>query len=1523
MLNRNNPFSHTDSLSKRIDYLSDADKAALVQMHYRRVLTGRIRRVARIAIVATRTNATSRQRRQIFYKRRVLARLRTLRHHQYRFAAAGFVLVISFGIAVTPFIQATTEKPIALDSRVKSLIGGSRDDAKDYLKYDADKKLYNFAVPQQDSASTYSHTGRNADAYSATIPTDHATGITVTANDTKIAITLISEFFTTSARKSDGDHLVYQAGNRQLIYTLKYNGLKEDIIIPKFSGTELSYDFRLQLPSGVEARLDKDGNIGIYSADPTLYGNISFSSDADRARVDKARENSQKTNLIMTIPYPVIKDSTGREFSDKADFELSNKKTSQKNEKNSNLPPGAPASLVTLNEYVLSLKAHDLNQLKYPISLDPTVQVANTADFSKLNLDNSADIDISNNLIKRPALTGGNVDSWSQQLNALPTTRTQHQLVVANGKMYILGGFNNVATYATVDYAPINNDGSVGSFISTSSFANARYGFAALAYNGYIYVIGGANGFKNDIQKATINSDGSLGVFTSIGTFPTGRMGHGAVAYNGYLYIFGGCTHNDAVFSKCDTLANDVQYTSIGGDGVLGSWSSTTLPAGLDYMAYDTYNGLLYISGGCSATAANNACSASSNSVYYSRFLSGGGISAWTQTTNLLTFPASHNMIAYKGYQYVIGGSGGNAAVYYAPIFSDGSLGVWSTTASITTGRLHTKAIAYNGYIIFAGGQDASAVELSDVQHSVLSPTGELGATPFSSDSDVYVNASYLSTTVAYNGYLYVMGGCTATDCGTVENKVRYAALNSDGSVGAFTTDSDLMGAPLFGHASFAYNGFLYVLGGCGNTVLGSCVTFSNTVYYSAIGANGNPGAWSSDGVGNFSGRWGLTAVAYNGFAYAIGGCTAGNCSTYQNDVQVAPINAAGDFGNFISAGNTFTTARYMHASAAYAGYLYVSGGSSGSLLSDTQYAPINSDGSIGAFITDAGGDYSTPRSNLNFIIDRGYAYVIGGCSALSGGHCSTFQSDVQYAVVNSDGSLGTWNSTQGFSSGRFGQGAVLSYGYLLVIGGCTAAGTGNSFLSCGTMDNHVLYQVINNGGHGGVGSWTAGTTFNTSRTDFDVAVVNGYVYAVAGCSAGQCTTMTNTVEKAIINADGTLGAWSLVTANLPTARRLHSVAGYNGYVYSIGGCTVADCSIGDNALYYAKPTSSGDITTWSTNPTTIPGNWREQASALTNNGYLYVIGGNAGTQTTDVYYAPLNGDGSVGSFSATSSYSIARGGQAAVINGGYVYVLAGCVDFTGCGSSPKRTSAVEFAKINADGTLGTFKKTAYVNNGSLSPTVAVDNGFIYIADGFGPDTPLAADYRIQYAEILSNGELGTWNYTTQLPDSRIGARAVVSNGKLNLLGGNAGSPDNVTRYTSLYSISRSAKFSKLYDFGTGVKPTKLITRGTKKAGSTTKVDYASSNNGSTTIDNQQVITDTGYAGPNALNINLGNNRTLSRFLFLRYTIDDSLSASFPDNSQSNITDFDLYFIANPGQRLRGGRTFINGADRGLNAQPQ
>ena len=209
--------------------------------------------------------------------------------------------------------------------------------------------------------------------------------------------------------------------------------------------------------------------------------------------------------------------------------------------------------------------------------------------------------------------------------------------------------------------------------------------------------------------------------------------------------------------------------------------------------------------------------------------------------------------------------------------------------------------------------------------------------------------------TAAYNGYLYVVGGLASTssgDCtatGDYCNGVSYAPISNSGIIGSWTTDSTLStGAFTTARAYLgvvAYDGYLYIMGGNDNG------TYANDVQYAAIGSNGSLSEPSTCTGGLASGnsiwceatafttaRAGLSATAYNGYFYIIGGqagSSTGGCtatSDYCNDVQYDSINANGSLGGTwtddtsLSTG-AFTNARAYLGAVAYDGYLYITGG--------------------------------------------------------------------------------------------------------------------------------------------------------------------------------------------------------------------------------------------------------------------------------------------------------------------------------------------------------------------------------------------------------------------------------------------------------------------------------------------------------------------------------------------------------------------------------------------------------------------
>ncbi|MBS1149601.1 MAG: hypothetical protein H6Q89_1299, partial [Myxococcaceae bacterium] len=192
----------------------------------------------------------------------------------------------------------------------------------------------------------------------------------------------------------------------------------------------------------------------------------------------------------------------------------------------------------------------------------------------------------------------GGVGTWAQT-TFLNSSRANHTSQVNNGFFYVMGGLSFTATYLNdVRVAPINANGTLGSFTATTAFTQARADPASAVYNGFLYVSGGYDGtaYRNDVQVAPINVDGTLGTWTSTTAFPTVRSGHTMVAYNGNLYVLGG-------YGAGASYRNDVQVAPINANGTVGTWRATTsFTAPRGNHATVANNARLYVIGGGDGT---------------------------------------------------------------------------------------------------------------------------------------------------------------------------------------------------------------------------------------------------------------------------------------------------------------------------------------------------------------------------------------------------------------------------------------------------------------------------------------------------------------------------------------------------------------------------------------------------------------------------------------------------------------------------------------------------------------------------------------------------------------------------------------------------------------------------------------------------------------------------------------------------------------------------------------------------------
>jgi len=1518
-------------------------------------------------------------------KRIIPAQARNFRGWEVMYFAS---LVIALAAIPTAVLIHNTlqDERYVLSAATKQLVGGPVVSLDKQLQYDTKTRTYRY---NPDAAKGLQNTGSKlaiggSKYYGVDLSANPKKGQTFTDAQTKLSFGLVPEFGQLGGKHEDG-HIVYPTDGGQVIYTLKNNGLKEDVVLTSPTDTA-TLTYKLQLPNELEARLLSDGSVGIYSADPALFANISFGTDKDKNSVESARLKSKKTNLVFQIPAPLITESGKLSSTAKAAFSLKGTE--------------------------LTVHAPGLSNLSYPISIDPSVVITSANSFtSGNNEDNNATITSSS--LTRTALKGGTVGSWTSSGNVLTTHRYSGATVAYNGFIYVIGGQDGSGGGAntSVEYASLNSgSGAVGTWAtSTSTLTQGRANFAAVTYNGYLYALGGQSGGGtafSSVEYALIctgsntaggcsgRSAGDIGTWgapkiggcvSSCGdTLPSTIWRNAAAVYDGYIYSVAGCAPIAA--GACSSgPTNNVYSAHINADGTLGSWSSATntnLTTRWNAGAV-VYNGYLYAIGGCeSYNSITKACNqASADTVQYAAINpTTGALSSWNTASTTFAQQDTIEATVSNGYLYATGGT--SNTMLYAPIYADGDTGPWNSTTTFATARNGAYFTSFNGYLYITNGCTNAAANCAsgftnDAQYTKIDPPGGLGSS--FAGAGTLPTGLYGQAAAATSGYLYLIGGDSSTD--TPSTAIQFAKLSPDGTLGAWATMSGGSGPTItgarFGAAAVAVDNFIYVSGG--NTGSANATPCSDIQFAKVSASTGNFSTAWTDALtggtaacanadmlngqpGGNAGRYYHQMVSYNNYIYILGGINTSNSNTLQ-DVQFAQItpstgllsalhythNSTDDSTTFASTGGTMMTARNYFGAVIANGYIYVAGGKSSSAnttpMSSIEAAKLQNNGTVGAW-SSAGSMPNSGQARFAFgmAVSNGNLYIIGGmhntpadtsCNASSSLLCS----DVWYAPIcngtnsaggcssGSPGAVGTWVQTTSMSAARQGHKVFAINGNFYFAGGTQSGGNVAQFVcvslgSC-TIQTDVQYSIINNGGGGGglKTSWTTNATsiagpFPNGWAFGQMYAYNGYLYAVGGQSS---TTFGMTGSYyAPINADGTVGSWT-AGPNLNTGRYSFGAVTYNGYIYAISGQDSLSNVISD--VEYAQINSNGSLGSWQVSSGgSLAG--RQRMSATTYNGYMYLVGGsnNANTPQTSVQYAPINSNGSLGTWNTTNSFTTARYGDGTVAYNGYLYVVGGYDGST-------YLADVQYAPINSNGTVGTWNYTASLSRPMRYANVFAANGFMYVVNG---GENLAPNLRLNVASINSSGTLDAWQLENPAQaNQRTQGEAVYYNGILYSAGGWDGVTTYPTdlQYMAVNHLDHTAHYSRFMDLastvnGNGDGNPEITRYGVVSSNSATLFGVCSYVATPTNVVFGSATCDNAFSPTTPANVkNISNT---GRYLFTFLTIDDSGISAFPDTSTS-VSEMDAYFHASPGRRLRGGKSTIdldlNGTQQITNSQ--
>lgn len=1313
------------------------------------------------------------------------------------FAAVGILLIIA-GMIFPILDSYQTENKYDISNVEYSILSAPVPKFEQKLEYDSQNKKYVYNQKYQQSSDV---SGQSSGP-KITAEFQAVDGkVTITDPINEVSLGFVPKFGTADARKNQ-NRILYPIDNLNAtkVYTLRSIGVKEDIIVHEFQGKELEFKYDLELSNGLDVRLEKDGSLGVYGVDPALLGNVSTGSDEDAKLLQNARENGKKNALLFTVPRPVVIEKDKKVSQAKVEYRLDGKE--------------------------LTIAASDLDKGNYPLSIDPSVYVETAAKLMRGNNESNVDFDIDNELIQKSQTTGARIDAWSSTTNLTSAVWAQGT-AVAGGFIYSVGGVGS-STTVTTPYDTAGTDTYTVPAGITSITVKA-WGGGGAGGNGDGGTTGtGGNGGGGGYAKAvlSVTPGETLDVTVGSGGADSGTVSSGggngggfsAVQRSGtYLIQAGGGGGGGGARGNNNgnggaggagggaTAVNGSQGSSSGGGGGYGG--STTLTgtpsdggaagtggtAGASGVANAGGNGA-----GSDAATCNDAMEAADtggNGGF------GGGGADGNDTSSC------SNGGGGGGGRFGGGGGGSTTSNNVGGGGGGGGSSLVTGTSTVETAGSGTTP-----------GNSAD----SDRAGAGDGGTGGTSTSGGTAGDDGIVLISY-TTLGSVSSSVYWAKFNTTT------NAIESPNPGTGACSGWCTNSAYNLPTALQGLSVVAYNGFLYAIGG--STSGGTPQT---TVYIAKLGANGEPQLWHPTGgtpvywytdTALSNARSNFAAVAYNNRMYILGGLTTSSTILSSNTVQYADIKPNGTLTTWTSTGmQALSTARYGVTAHVYNDVMYVLGGSStfgGAPVTTVEYSKLKSDGTMNSWVATTslitsgrltlGGSFST--------IFSGYLYVAGGCTAMNAsGYCTSIASDVQLASINADGSLAEFNTILNLTNDRFSYTLIAWQGGLYRLGGCRAQDP-----SSGGCTNTVLdvdYGVINPDGEAstvatssasGAGTCT-GTPYNCDLPSASVGnmlnasvVVNGYLYIMGGCRNNACTSYSSGVTYQSIGSDGSLNrpascsgsytdSYCVSSTSLPSARGAPGVAVFNNTIYLIGGFpTITNIS-------RTTVNPDGSIGSWTdTDFTDIAVNGIDDdlsypfayaranpSSAGSIPGNLFIFGGCTGTTSgigcssysDSVYKCDISTTGAPSNCTTTGQLQIGTvtggsgsglGAHAGAVYANYIYLMGGL--------APGITdlTTVRYAKFDDSNNVvsvssGWVEGNSELNTGRRRGAGFGYNGFLYVLGGYDGNDAIAD---IEFAKInVSDGSWGAFDTSSVTIQKRWALTTVVTNSYAYVIGG-------------------------------------------------------------------------------------------------------------------------------------------------------
>lgn len=1138
------------------------------------------------------------------------------------------------------------------------------------------------------------------------------------------------------------------------VFTAQGSGIKEDIIFRSMPKSDTAtFDYEVGLPNGVEARIESDGSVGVYGVDSTLLGNVSASSESDKALLEKARKNGEKTQFLFSIPAPVVFEKQVKNVASvvKASYELKGS--------------------------TLSLHIKGLKSAQYPLSIDPTIYVETAQKLMRGNNETNTDFDTNNELIQKSQTTGARIDSWQGNLGMNEGSWRQGA-AAAGGYVYRTGGDSGVNTKPYI----VDQESSVQSTDSTN-FAMAMPDdrpagdlyIALMCHDGT-----GTPGLPSGGGWTQLTDQDEFAAYWKVGTDQGG--GNEAASYT--WTITGGEQWYGVVIRVTNFDSSGIP------DGTTGTSNSSGSPA---FPAGTPNNGS---SLAIRAVGVNNDVPDDTSWIPYGHTKIDSGTSSPSNlssttdcgftaatmdtpptsgvSTGSTTLPGSSMDDTYGAVTFFINPP---AAPTTMPVVQSSTESLQNTNstnfvmsmpASRPAGDLYIAVMCHDG----SSGSNVTPPasgnwnEYADLQgHAAYWKIGE-------DKGGGNESASYTWTGPSEN-WAGVIIRVTGFDTSYTSGSPPVSSTRSEGSntaspdFPAVTPDADnsliirAVGADNDEPSATAWvpTGHTKIASGGSTQANNDCAYLAASV--DSPSASGVSQPQVTIGDSSISDDYGSTSIAIRPEPVAAAkALSTVNWAQFDPDTVrlTSPNPGTGTCDGWCTqSAYNLPSGRSGHSTIAYNGYLYVLGGvdTTGSRTSTVYISKLGANGEPSLWhptdtdpdnweywYTDSGLNGGTAKTYFGAIAYNNRMYILGGDTDASPNGITT----VEVADILPNGKLGSWTTTgmQALpaGAGTHMQGVQIYNDTLYVIGGFEGAIT-----SSANLRNSIYYSRLNSDGT--MNSWQSTKSFTTARASFGGTfsyIWGAYLYVSGGCTtvngSGYCTDYATDTAVASLNADGSLDNWA--DLGIGNERVGYNLIGWQGGLYRIGGCVEVNSSNGDCTtsiadVDYGQINPAGEVSTVSiTEPS---------GTSPCNGGSPY---------DCDI---PPPGD------------DAGEGGQLlamSVILNGYLYVIGGCIDYNCSGTTPASDDSdisgnVSYVSIGSDGSLqkpATCSGTSYgawcvdstnrINGttGVAAAGVATFDNRIYIVGGL--DTSADGSTEIYYNSTNSDGSLaGGWSNTT------------------------------------------------------------------------------------------------------------------------------------------------------------------------------